>query len=1083
MEATNLVYDPSEFEIIETFDFEEEVARPESLRFFTLDEQLVDYFNAVLPKKKKISKFEYRKLANEVDRIRDVYETFITISDTEYTTNSLRRAIHVPWVKPIYSEFKLNPFSFKTNWEPLFQEPQYRAPNYYSRMVAALPKPFTTTEGGIPLTEDSVCVNEEGGKAIQFLKEYNRTKGVISEDGTFKLVDVPITNTADDIKRKGFFIEKREDEIPRALAGHPFFESNQEKSIITDDTFLDVFPTIEAIMTHGVPITKFPYTEGNKFLKLYDVNLSEIPWNLWKDRFPPMETITETPKVISLTFENQEIEAPSEALQKAYLIKWTSGIEPRHWMATQEDNGNFVIKMLLSQVYRAGKLPPAINEPVAEQPITSTPEDCLSSEDFEKFMQSGIYRSPKWSDVEKAISKSKALPLGTCVPITEIMQQRSEAISSNKLAFGETEGQTIVEEHSNKLKKIQVKSKEIIVSKYEKFANSPISDLRRMILAVLKDDERLPEDKATDIEKLLKEFDSNNEVYYDDAGSFLICSHTLAILKGHLERDNAEFHERWTTAFEGFRNCNHCGERISADVYSKAEEFDENGLPIISREKIDGFVGEGHVATFNASLAELKSLFNLNNAGDSTFYLLLSLFQVLPKEDQLLPIIGFVKGTTAALKANTKIPKDKKEVLEGVLGVTGMVILLQTHNPFLIPRRSFGSKILKLTGFPRDTPDVNDAPTLDIIISVLKTTFESTPGTFKGAIGTFVRKVISKPKEVRKECINLIKTAEQKFKTQFETAKTRYSEIPAIAESVETISFPVLKLEKSEFSTSEGIGAERLSECKVTSSKSYIAGESMPSVRQESVLLDQTNVSERAFPVQRMPVLIEKIELTEKEISRRNKLKFPKNSKLSKIEDFLKAENDGIAYLALYNRILDVLSFHKFSIDSLIEHRRVSVYLETLINSSTLRDILRGIIVELMIDISDKKNIIETINEMIKKDLIFNMILISKQDATKEETALRTRERETFKQRMRQMDDTNREVTKMLLDIGIAPFVITNEDREIFSREYNYVDPESEMVVELHEDQNGEPIIEEGDYGGQTEELYSRGEYENGNED
>ena len=136
-----------------------------------------------------------------------------------------------------------------------------------------------------------------------------------------------------------------------------------------------------------------------------------------------------------------------------------------------------------------------------------------------------------------------------------------------------------------------------------------------------------------------------------------------------------------------------------------------------------------------------------------------------------------------------------------------------------------------------------------------------------------------------------------------------------------------------------------------------------------------------------------------------------------------------------------------------------------------------------MIDISDKKNIIETINEMIKKDLIFNMILISKQDATKEETALRTRERETFKQRMRQMDDTNREVTKMLLDIGIAPFVITNEDREIFSREYNYVDPESEMVVVLHEDQNGEPIIEEGDYGGQTEELYSRGEYENGNED
>ena len=63
MEAGFIKFDPaSEFEIIETLDFEEEVSRPESMRFFTLEEQLTDYFDKVLPKKAKITKFEYSKI-------------------------------------------------------------------------------------------------------------------------------------------------------------------------------------------------------------------------------------------------------------------------------------------------------------------------------------------------------------------------------------------------------------------------------------------------------------------------------------------------------------------------------------------------------------------------------------------------------------------------------------------------------------------------------------------------------------------------------------------------------------------------------------------------------------------------------------------------------------------------------------------------------------------------------------------------------------------------------------------------------------------------------------------------------------
>ena len=58
----SLVFEPSDLEIIETIDFEEEVQRPEELRFFTLDEQLIDYFQKSLPKKKHVTKAENWKI-------------------------------------------------------------------------------------------------------------------------------------------------------------------------------------------------------------------------------------------------------------------------------------------------------------------------------------------------------------------------------------------------------------------------------------------------------------------------------------------------------------------------------------------------------------------------------------------------------------------------------------------------------------------------------------------------------------------------------------------------------------------------------------------------------------------------------------------------------------------------------------------------------------------------------------------------------------------------------------------------------------------------------------------------------------
>ena len=1106
MEAGFIRFDPaSEFEVIESFDFEEEIERPESLRFFTLDDQLKDYFEKVLPKKGKITKFEYNKIAQEVDRLREIYERVITVTDTNYTVDFSRKEIHVDWVKPIYADIELVSYSYATNWIPLYKPSLRTAPNYYPRMLGALPKPYRTTGiQGVSHTGGGIMVDDDGKHAIHTLGTYKRTKGVVHEDGSFTLVKLPIANTADDIKVKGFYIEPRLLEIPNPLPNNPFLESNTSSKFITDEPLERVFPTIESIMTHGVPNTSFPYSEGKKFLKIYDVSLSEIPWNLWKERFPPADTISTTPTIMSVTFAQLSDEsAPSKGLQEIYVNQWYPGIEPRFWLSKQEDNGSLVAKMILSKAGKNGLVAPAL---IADKPVSiltsSTPEECFLVDSFDAFLNSGVYRSPAWKDVETAVDKHKPIPTGHCIPVAQIVQERIDALIGNKIAWKETTETDILKEHQQLLKFFQYTETKKKAHVYDKYSGQQQSDLRRQILAVLKDSNRTPSDKAEAIEKMIRGSTHKDEQYFDTTDSFLVCGHTLSELRGDMENDIRMFYDKWTAIDEGFRSCKYCGQQINSDVFVAQDDFDEDGNAIKSHDVLvnSSFHGESHVAAFSTSLNKLKSAFMLENPGETILYLLLSLLQVLPTESQLLPVVQNIRDLTSVLRANKKIDKIAKERTEGILGIVGMLVLLQTHNPFLIPRRSFGSKILKLTGYPRDTDDTSDSPTLDIIISILKTTFESSPNTFKGPTTTLLRLVISKPKDVRKESILFIKQASQKFKTQFMAAKERYV-LPLDTISTGQISLPVVRIEKASYSPSEKIGEEeQKSSCDIPMPRTYITGRLPPNVVQDPIILTKTrpsNLASYIVGVQESPTLFIS---TDVEIRRRVALGFPKLTKLEKIETFLRSDTDGIAFLALLNRILDILSQESYSLTRLVEYRSMCVFLQTTMDKSLVRDTARGIVYELMHEITKDKNksgILNALYTSIQRDLVFSMILNTKEQATKQESDLRTREREVFKQRMRSMNDTEREATKMLLDIGIAPYIITNEDREIFAREYKLPDPEIEYERAMQEqdidrpeegynasrdvedDQaaivNGhEQQVDYGDYGDRREDLRDR---------
>ena len=200
-------------------------------------------------------------------------------TNTDYKLDIERKHIHVPWLKPIYGSFQYEKYSYAEKFMPLFDDSAKRTPNFYPVLLNALPRPYRS-EGtiGVPIKERTVLVNEEGKEDIEALGVFVRPKVIVRDDGTLEMLQVPIANTGDDIRRIGFFIEERPLDIPRPLAEHPFLSSSASSKILTSEPLMDVFPSIEAIVSHAVPTTTYPYTEGLKYLKVYDIILSQVPW-------------------------------------------------------------------------------------------------------------------------------------------------------------------------------------------------------------------------------------------------------------------------------------------------------------------------------------------------------------------------------------------------------------------------------------------------------------------------------------------------------------------------------------------------------------------------------------------------------------------------------------------------------------------------------------------------------------------------------------------------------------------------------------------------------------------------------------
>jgi hypothetical protein len=1029
--ADVFTFDTSEFELLETIDFEEEVQRPYSLRFFTLDDQLIDFFEKSLPLGKP-STFEKKELQYAQQRLRTLYNTNVSFSDSDYILNA-NRTLNPKWVHEVYSDFEYNAYSLTKSYVPLFDKQMRITPNYYPRLLGALPRPYNSTEEGRPLYQRKTLSNEEGLRPITGLGNYVRTKTVINDDGSYDVKNETILHTGDDLKIKGYFLETKPLELPNPLQEHPFLRSTSSAFIETEVPLMSMYPTVESIMEHAVPATKYPYTEGAEYLKFYDVKISEIPWSTWRQKFPPVDTKETTKTPDSLVFPKSDIDEPSEILIKSYSNPRTPAEHPRLWLSNQVDGGIIVPKLLMSASSEHGVIsnPPSVSPPEAEQSIAYS-EICTNlTQDFDSFLSSGLYRHTKFD--------KGGIPLeGVCVPIGKIQQEKQK---NDKKLWRETEEQTIKTSHMKLLSIFQKVTRTEPVEKYEKVARGKESERRNDVLTVLNDPQRTPDDKVRAIEMLLRDCSVLNNVYTDIDSMFVVCNHTMEILRGIMEEDSSGFFREWTSVIEGSRVCRYCDEEISTEVLVATDEYDEDGYLVQSTSKLDSTVSVG-----NNSFFQIKDLFDLNHGGESLMFLTLSILQTLPQELQLLPVLHLIRKITASLKARAaqkSLSKKDQDRVEGVLGICGVIILLQTHSPFLIPKR-----FIKLSGYPRDSDDPKGSPILESIVSLMKKTFAGFPVMIEGSIRAVAGDILARGGKIIEETNRYLPVFATQFATLLENARERYT-LPSEEINKNAIQFPILRVDNPVFKVSDVVGEETTVDCRRATLLTTYMSKLLPNLKQRPILLSKIMKSGEIVSVMYEEPKLTRIDFVKKEVEINISKGMPSGFK--EINEFVNGTNDACAFTTFTMRLLDVVS-KKFDKEKLAGFRNSLIYMNTDQSSSLLRDSAKGILFKFLHEVKSMPEIVRIINDTVKNDLTLKILLTSKDGAEKEEFKLRTKETNLVKSRYREMTDVEREIVKMLADIGQSEFIVNNIDREIFARELERQELADEVDVDRPEE-------------------------------
>ena len=1005
MDAGFLNFTPEEFQILEDIEFDETIQRPEKIRFFTLDEQTTDAYEKLMPKG-RVTRFQRDKVRGDVDRMKDLYEQYVAVLPEEYTLREPEASTGYSWVFPVYSLGETRAYDWNTQWRPLYEN--LRQPNFYPAMLAGLPHPFADGGEGAPypLAGATEMVDEGGQKPIRALADYPIPRTQIHEDRTISIVLDPAQGTGDIVNFKGYFLRKRPLEIPNPLPEHPFLKENVDTFVPSIAPLKDVVPSLDAILTHAVPVTKDPYGDARPYLKLYDVKLSSIPWSTWKSKFPPADPVENQEPPAPIEFPKPSQLAVPEKIADAYGVRYYPGMSVRLWLMSRLDGGGLVVDLIRSSAIDNGSVEsvPGIDVEPAAYP-ESSPEECnLAGKNFPDFNTTGILRRTIVSD--KVTYQ--------CVPLEFVKQERGRTGYVGRKPWKETTQEDMKKAYMRRL--AEVTPVMLASAKEKPLTKTPAvpDSVRRIeVLALLEDPQRFPEDKLRDVREILRETTLTNNVYSDPDGQFVCCAHTLAVLGGDLKTDRMKFYDTWTAREDGFRVCKFCGEQIIVDEYVETDEYDEEGFRIRNAERLDTASEVTGIVDYVSGLRKLQPLFVLDNAHDDTVFLVLSILQVLPSADMLEPLLKF--GRQVAATQFSKLPPAQAARFQGMTGLATAALILQTHIPALIPRRSFGSRPLILSGYPRDTDKPAEYTIVDTLMTVLRKTFEAFPTSFKGASKPVIQSILNKPGEVKTTVLALLSpkspliTRAQLVPEMLVRAKSHFAGLPPVEQPKTLI--PVVPAPK-EFGIINSYPA-------CPSSRPIWTSGRVPHVLQETVPL-RSGIQSAWNAVFVPPSASERVEpMAMSKANIRTLL-----SRGTKVTTKVRVQDDPYTNVLLASRLADMF----------LQPTEVR-FLDPSQKVDEVRDIARGFVMDQLAQIQSDTVKRTKLEELRTRDISLYVLQADYKEEKVQANKLRATERIKIVDDLKKKSDAERELIQQLLSIGAAPYLVTRQDREMFARE------------------------------------------------
>ena len=1040
-------FEPKDFQIVEDLEYDETIQRPETIRFYTLNEQVTDAYEKLVPKG-RTTKFQMDVLKNEVDRLKDLYKSFIVATADDYRLREPVYGKNFDWIFPVYATNGVKPYSYAKSYNPLFDDAHTKTPNFYRSLLLGLPRPYTTeTEGTpYPLSKPTHFLNSAGEDPLRALPVFSFTRTQRHEDGRFDITPTSLANTDDLVSFVGYYGKKRPVDVPNPLPDHPFLKSADAVMVESTAPLSEIVPSLDAVMTHAVPVTKDPYVEGLKYLKVYDIKLSDIPWDSWKSRFPPADSSDIALETLELTFPKATGDKPSDKLLE-YYAPYYPGLSARYWLTNQLDGGELVIQMLRSQVGKNGttEMRPSADSEHAF-PETTLAECELGGLDFQTFQMRGVLRRTWGSKITYQ-----------CIPLELLRQERKQEGFKSRVQWKEGTSNEILETYVRALRRSVMPRELPKPNRKERITPArEVSQQRKDVVAILEDPQRFPDDKLRDITDLIREAIFDQKVYTDKDGGFVVCQHTLAILGGELAADRRLFYDTWTAKVDGFRVCRSCGEQINADVLENQEDFNDSGRVEKHAEALGVQEFHGKSSADNVgSLMALKNVFDFSKPSDEVFFMLISLLHVLPDSEQLLPILNVGRRFAVALKD-----------FGGLAGIVQAILLMQSHRPKLVPRRSFGSKPLTLSGFPRDTDDSEGYTIVDSMILVLTKTMEAFPTSFKGTSASIMRLVLNNPKKVRTLVVSSLKSLLKQSADTLATLKKGSVVGEVVEEPKPNTMIPgdLPMPSDKEFGTI-------IHPPTCPSYRTYWTTSHAPQLRQVEVPL-RPGINQFTRPDSNRKLMVvansdrvvpEAVNIKDKDVLRRLKSATAKAA----------ATDNWRTNIMIANR-LSVL----FAIPN------PTASLDPQQKNDELRDITKGYIYELVAEISKDPVKLTKYQTALIKDATLVLLLADVKEAKAVSNTLRAKERFKITNDFRNMKDDERAVIKELTDRGLWRTLITNEDRQDFAKEQAEAEAaeraraenaerdvgvgrpiDYEEQGEVPEGQGREARVEEGNYG------------------